>query len=259
MRLHRLFAVAAAGLALAQLVGGWYHSPLLPAAHALAWFAAAGVALTLPDLAPRTRYGLALAGVALGVLALPSGVAGPGMQFLSPAPPDPGLTGVQLRRWALLAVAGIGLVLAVSALPRRKAGQRRTAVAVALALLAGGLAMALGRGDVLPAYAVLVALAVLALRRSSAVAVALGLGLAAVTLLDGPWHGWGAWARPPSTQAGLEFLSPAEYRRRSAGAPWPTGVLTDALRFVAGALVLAGGRWAGRARERAHGAARPRS
>ncbi|MEU2611278.1 hypothetical protein ABZ570_06790 [Micromonospora sp. NPDC007271] len=259
MRLHRLFAVVTAGLALAHLVGRWYTSPILPAAHALAWFAAAALALALPDLAPRTRYGLALAGVALGALVLPSAGTGPGIQFLSPAPPDPGLTGEPLRRWPLLVVAGVGLALAVSALPRRAADRRRTAVAVALALVAGGLALASGRADVLPAYAVLVGLAVLALARSGAVAVALGLGLAAVILLDGPWPGWVHVARPPSDQPGLEFLSPAEFRRRFAGAPWPASVLIDALRFVAGALVLAGCRWAGRARERAHGAVRPGS
>ncbi|MFD2764382.1 hypothetical protein [Micromonospora eburnea] len=260
MRPHRLLAALAAGLALAHLIGRWYAVPLLPAAHTLAWIAAAGVALTTPDLARRTRYGLGLAGVAVGVLSLPSGGDAPGLQFLSPLPPsDPGLTGQQLRWWALLAVAGVALTLAVSALPRLAADRGRTAVAVVLAVAAGGLALALGPVDALPAYAVLVALAVLALARSGAVAVALGLGLVAVLLLDDPAQGWFSWLRPTNQQATLEFLSEAEYRRRFAGNAWPASELTEALRFVAGALVLVGCRRAGRARARAHGAVRPGS
>ncbi|MEU9738554.1 hypothetical protein AB0E12_05075 [Micromonospora chersina] len=259
MRPHRLLAAAAALLALAHLVGRWYDQPLLPAAQALAWCALAGAALTAPEPPPRARYGLAVAGVALAVLVRP-GRDEP--QFLWTGEPlaEPGWTG----RHLLWAVAGIGLGVAVAALPRRPPDRRRTAAAVVLAVLACLLAVFRDSpaflppyalppdpADVLPAYLVLVALALVALVRSGSVPVALGLGLAAVAALGVLPPVWPAGG----SQTGLTFYSAEEYHVRVTGG----GVWADLLGFVAAAIVLAGCRWPERVRTRAHGAARPRS
>lgn len=252
MRLHRLLAVVAALLAVAHLLGRWYASPLLPGAGALAWFAAAGYALAVPGLAPRTRYGLAVAGAALGVVALPAGEQQAG-QFLSPLPPAQVGAGGDPLGWAGLAVAVIALAVAVSALPSRPADRRRLVAAAGLVVLAGGLAVARGAVAVLPAYLPLVGLAVLVLLRSGAVPVVLGLAVAAFATLDVPVIG--RPAAPYSSGADLTFYSAAEFHARATGG----GMFTEVLWCVAAVLVLAGSRWAGRARTRAHGAVRPGS
>ncbi|GHJ56286.1 hypothetical protein Nm8I071_55930 [Nonomuraea sp. TT08I-71] len=178
------------------------------------------------------------------------------------APPvEPGWTAGH----ALRGVAGIGLGVAVAALPRRARDRRRTAAAVVLAVLAGLLALVRDSAaflppyvlppdppDVLPAYLVLVALALVALVRSGSVPVALGLGLAAVAALGVLPAAWPAAGAPGS---GMAFYSPLEYHVRATGG----GAWADLLGFLAAAFVLAGCRWPERVRTRAHGAARPKS
>ncbi|KAB1911715.1 hypothetical protein [Micromonospora sp. AMSO31t] len=260
MRPHRLFVAAAILLALAHLVGRWFAQPLLPAAQALAWCALAGAALAAPDLPRRARYGLAVAGLAVAV-ALRPGSGERQFLWVGEPPVEPGWTGDRL----LWGVAGIGLAVAVSALPRRAPDRRRTAVAVALAGLAGLLAVfrdsvALlppyvlppDAADVLPPYLVLVTLALVALVRSGSVSVTLGLGLAAVAALGVAPPAWPAGGAPGP---GLVFYSVEAYQvGTTAGGIW-----ADLLGFVAAALVLGGCRWAHRVRTRAHGAARPGS
>ncbi|WP_139131872.1 hypothetical protein [Micromonospora chersina] len=258
MRPHRLLAAAAALLALAHLVGRWYDQPLLPAAQALAWCALAGAALTAPEPPPRARYGLAVAAAAVAVAALPLH-GEPQFGWVVAPPVEPG----RIPEQALRGVAGIGLAVAVAALPRRGPDRRRTAAALALAVLAGLLvvfrdsllppyALPPDLADVLPAYLVLVALALVALVRSGSVPVALGLGLAAVAALGVlPW----AWAAGGAPGSGLTFYSAEEYHVRVTGG----GVAADLLGFLAAAVVLAGCRWAERVCRRAHGAARPGS
>ncbi|GGR72479.1 hypothetical protein GCM10010169_15550 [Micromonospora fulviviridis] len=260
MRPHRLLVAAAALSALAHLVGRWYDQPLLPAAQALAWCALAGAALTAPELPPRARYGLAVAAAAVAVATAPLH-GEPQFGWVAAPPVEPGWTAEQ----ALRGVAGIGLAVAVAALPRRAPDRRRTAAAVVLAVLAGLLAVVRDSavflppyalppdpGDVLPAYLVLVALALVALVRSGSVPAALGLGLAAVAALGVVPPAWPAGGAPGP---GLVFYSAEEYRVRVTGG----GVWADLLGFLAAAFVLAGCRWADRVRTRAHGAARPGS
>ncbi|MEU5525574.1 hypothetical protein ABZ744_01370 [Micromonospora chersina] len=259
MRPHRLLAAAAALLALAHLVGRWYDQPLLSAAQALAWCALAGAALTAPEPPPRARYGLAVAAAAVAVATLPLH-GEPQFGWVVAPPVEPGWTAGQ----ALRGVAGIGLAMAVAALPRRAPDRRRMAAAVVLAVLAGLLAVFRDStaflppyalppdpADVLPAYLVLVALALVALVRSGSVPVALGLGLAAVAALGVLPPVWPAGG----SQTGLTFYSAEEYHVRVTGG----GVWADLLGFVAAAIVLAGCRWPERVRTRAHGAARPGS
>ncbi|WP_262281611.1 hypothetical protein [Micromonospora sp. MA102] len=260
MRPHRLFAAAAILLALAHLVGRWYAQPLLPAAQALAWCAAAGAALTAPELPPRARYGLAVAAAALAIAAVPLH-GEPTFGWTMAPPVEPGWIPVQ----AVRGVAGIGLAMAVSALPRRAPDRRRTAAAVVLVVLAGLLAAARDSAvllppyvlapdpvDVLPSYLVLVVLAVVALVRSGSVPVTLGLGLAAVAALgvSPAAVAWGGESGP-----GLTFHSAAAYQVRMTGG----GIWANLLGFVAAVLVLAGCRWTELTRTRAHGAARPGS
>ncbi|MET8909120.1 hypothetical protein [Micromonospora sp. NPDC004551] len=260
MRPHRLLVAAAALLALAHLVGLWYAQPLLPAAQALAWCALAGAALTAPGLPARARYGLTVAGLAVAVAARP-GRDDRKFLWAGEPPVEPGWTGDRL----LWAVVGIGLAVAVAALPRRAPDRRRTAIAVALGGLAVLLAVARDSAallppyvlppeaaDVLPAYLVLVVLALVALVRSGAVPVTLGLGLAAVAALGVALPAW-TWGGAP--EPGLTFYSAEEYRVRVTGG----GFWADLLGFLAAALVLAGCRWAERVHRRAHGAARPGS
>ncbi|MFE9691496.1 hypothetical protein [Micromonospora sp. NPDC005806] len=256
MRPHRLLAALAGLLAVAHLVGRAYDSPLLPAADALAWFAAAGYALTAPAPTPRTRYGLTLAAVALGVVALPAGGEPQfGWTAAGQPAPDPGDL---LRSWSGLLVAGIGLAVAVLALPKRAVDRRRTAVAVALAglvVLAGALALAHGGTRALPAYALPTGLAAVVLHRSGAVPVVLGLVLAGVAALD-PSTVWLWLSGPPEPEPGLAFLSVGV----RYAAPAERGSLEmDVLWGVAAVLVLAGCRWAEGVPRRAHGAARPGS
>lgn len=252
MRLHRLLAAVAALLAGAHLLGSWYATPLLSGADALAWFAAAGYALAAPGLAPRTRYGLAVAGAALGVVALPADEQQAG-QFLSPLPPaEVGSGGDQLR-WAGPVLAMIALAVAVTALPARAAGLRHLVAAAALVVPAVGLAVARGAAAALPAYVPLIGLAVLVLLRSGAVPVVLGLVVAAIAALDVAVVGWPA--APYSSSAGLAFYSAAEFHARATGG----GIATEMLWCVSAGLVLVGCRWAGRVPRRAHGAVRPGS
>ncbi|MFE9958035.1 hypothetical protein [Micromonospora sp. NPDC005299] len=260
MRPHRLFVAAAILLALAHLVGRWFAQPLLPAAQALAWCALAGAALAAPDLPPRARYGLAVAAAAVAVATLPLH-GEPQFGWVMAPPAEPGWTAVQ----ALRGVAGVGLAVAVAALPRWAPDRWRTAAAVVLAVLAGLLVLARDSAvlrppyalppdaaDVLPSYLVLVGLALMALVRSGSVSVTLGLGLAAVAALGVAPPAWPAGG---ATGPGLVFYSVEEYQvRTTAGGIW-----ADLLGFLAAALVLAGCRWAERARTRAHGAARPGS
>ncbi|SBT52628.1 hypothetical protein [Micromonospora auratinigra] len=263
MRLHRLLAVLAALLAVAHLVGSAYANPLLPAAQALAWFAAAGTALILPGLPPLVRSGLAVAALAVGLLALPT-AGQPQFGWVALTPVD-GSGSTEPWRWLPSAVAGVALTVAVLALPGRPVDRRRVVGAATLAVLAGLLLATRGSApflppsvlppepiDVLPAYLVLVALALVALLRSGAVLVATGLTVAAVAALGVVHRGW-----PPlpglADQSGLTFYSAEEYQVRAAVG----GAGADLLRFVAAALLLAGCRWAGRTRAR--GAARPGS
>ncbi|MFC0028612.1 hypothetical protein ACFFMM_03635 [Micromonospora chaiyaphumensis] len=147
MRPHRLFVAAAILLALAHLVGRWYAQPLLPAAQALAWCALAGAALTAPDLPPRARYGLAVAGLAVAVAARP-GQNDRKFLWVGEPPIEPAWTGDRL----LWAVVGVGLALAVAALPGRAPDRRRTAAAVVLGGLAVLLAVTRDSVTLLPPY-----------------------------------------------------------------------------------------------------------
>ncbi|MFC0005649.1 hypothetical protein [Micromonospora siamensis] len=265
MRTHRWLAAAALLLAVAHLVGLRFDAPILPAAGGLAWLAAAGYPLAAPGSASRpVRIGVAVALAALGVrelLGLPAHDAAGGseLRFLSAEQYLEQYAARAVEPWwstACLAVAVVGVAVAVFALPPRAADRRRTAVTTAVGLIVAGAAV-LGPRPVSPLYLVLAGAALVALLRAGALTVAAGLGLGAGAALIGPVPGLPL--RPqPLPRSGDAFLEVGLSYAPPPGPLLPEEEVVAILCLVAVALVLTGVRGWSTGR-RAHGAAGPES